>query len=437
MKRVVGYGKLCRSWTLTSGGGSTGNGDVEVQNVLMRLALKYPDIEFRLVGRNSGENPQSVGYPANVTNPWARGGRLMETVRVRERGRQAPLPPDQIELMCNDLTQISLPAFVGMDEFVVWAGHHGTSNSPLPPKRTAMGERTRPYDNFILYGSYMLRNLNEWRDNDPLARQEIWICADARNYIKARDIKWPIIEPVLGQRVQIREMNHYRYDDPRTPTQCGMPGAAKVEGVNWVADVPYIYSAVELAVTPPPALIECNRDWNARHDFGILLNENRKDVRDNRLDVMLEWVLSNWAQCEIFGKWSDASMEKMDRLDIRPCPYEYVNTVHNRWRCTLTTPASGSGWATAKPWECFAAGTVCFFHPKYDDQDNILGEAPSELKQWLRVKTPEDLKKRVDYLGQNEATWLWLIDAQREHFERRFEESHGGIIEIEKRLGLL
>jgi hypothetical protein len=80
---------------------------------------------------------------------------------------------------------------------------------------------------------------------------------------------------------------------------------------------------------------------------------------------------------------------------------------------------------------------VCFFHPKYDDQNNILSDAPKELQDWLRVESPEQLKKRVDYLGQNESAWHWIIDAQRAHFEQRYEETHGGIIAIEKRLGLL
>lgn len=433
---IVGYGKLCRAWSLVPGSGTTGNGDVEVQNVLMRLATRHPDAEFRIVGRNSGENPQHVGYPANVTNPWQRGGRIMETVRQREKGRGAPLPPDQIGPMCDDLTQIAMPAYVGLDELVLWAGHHGTSNSPLPPKRTAMGEFTRPYDNFILYGSYMLRNLNEWRDADPLKREEIWICADARNYLKARDIKWPITKPVLGQRKQKRETSYYRYGDLRRPRECGFP-MAKQEGVNWVADIPYDYSSVELGTLSSPREVALNRSWDGRYNFGLLLNENRKDVKNSRLAVVQEWVLPNWPTCEIFGKWSEASLEAMGRPDIRPCPYQYIDSVHTRWRCTLTTPASGSAWATAKPWECFAAGVVCFFHPLYDEQDNILSDAPAELREWLRVSSPEQLRKRVEFLAQNQTAWEWIIDAQRAHFESRFESTHGGVIEIEKRLGLL
>jgi hypothetical protein len=433
---VVGYGKLCRSWSLSPGSGTTGNGDIEVQNVLHRLATRHPDVEFRIVGRNSGESPQSVGYPANVTNPWARGGRIMETVRAREKGRPCPLTPETIMGMCDDLEQISLPAFIGLDQMVYWAGHHGTSNSPLPPKRTAAGDLTRPYDNFVLYGSYMLRNLNSWRDIDPMNRREIWLCADARNYLKARDIKWPLIDPILGQRKQERETRYYRYGDPRRPSDFGYRGIEE-DGVNWVGKVPYEYSAIELGTTSAPAAIPLNRDWGPRYDFGILLNENRKDVKNSRLDVLMEWVLPLWPTCEIFGKWADESKAKMGRPDIRQCPYEFVNVIHNRWRCTLTTPASGSGWATAKPWECFAAGTVCFFHPKYDDQNNILSDAPKELQDWLRVESPEQLKKRVDYLGQNESAWHWIIDAQRAHFEQRYEETHGGIIAIEKRLGLL
>jgi hypothetical protein len=170
-----------------------------------------------------------------------------------------------------------------------------------------------------------------------------------------------------------------------------------------------------------------------RTSFGIVLNENRANVAKNRLNAVRDWVLSNWPNCEIHGKWSDVSQRALGRT-IETVPPSQLEATLQRWRCTLTTPASGSGWATAKPWECFRAGTICFFHPDYDTQQHILGDAHENLRAWLRVRTPDELATRVAFLDENPAMWGALILEQHRHYVRRFEETHGGVLEIERRL---
>src|SRR5690606_24452107 len=138
----------------------------------------------------------------------------------------------------------------------------------------------------------------------------------------------------------------------------------------------------------------------------------------SRFTAMRDWVLPlepDW----VHGTWSKESQEKLGRT-IEPAPWEaYYPQLHSV-RCTFTTPSSGSGWATTKPWEAFAAGTVCFFHPVYDDQYNILAEAPDYLYAWLRVSTPEELKVRVDHLNSRAggSDWQALVASQRAHFDR-------------------
>ena len=102
---------------------------------------------------------------------------------------------------------------------------------------------------------------------------------------------------------------------------------------------------------------------------------------------------------------------------------EYFPKLHSV-RTTLTTPSSGSGWATAKPWEAFAAGTVCFFHPAYDTQNHILGDADAWLQDWLRVPTATELWKRVERLNSPDGYYEWrkIVQLQREHFDRALQD---------------
>lgn len=415
----IGYGKIGRSWKLDHTRGNTGSGDVDVARALHLLSRMRPSDEFVLVGCNSAEDPQSVGYPSNVVNPWTA---LRPSYKLTKPGSDLL---ENTERMWG-LTQ---HMFTDVDAMIVWAGQHGTSNTPIP-KVDDRSVVTEPQVSFINYCAYLLKGINRWRDED-LSREELWLCPDPRNYLKARDLKWPLRSTVIAQYEQDRETKHERYGDTTDPAPWGARWSG--EGV-WLAPSRYSYDALELTALPAPRDVE-TAPWDMRYDFGMVVNENRAYVARNRLDAVRDWVLRYWPEAEIFGVWSDKSKEALGRTDIRPCPYPHLPSTLQRWRCTLTTPASGTGWATAKPWECFANGVVCFFHPAYDTQNQILVDAPRELRDWLRVPDPEALHKRVTHLGQDRAAWEWLIATQRAYFVEKYHEHQGGVREIMRRLG--
>src|SRR5690606_28439834 len=147
------------------------------------------------------------------------------------------------------------------------------------------------------------------------------------------------------------------------------------------------------------------------------------------------------------GTWSKKSMETLG-VEINPIPWHQTWDYVRSSKCTFTTPSSGSGWATTKPWEAFAVGTVCFFHPAYDDQGHIIPtrahvlqgrvDHDPELKalaEWLRPRTPDDLRKAVERLDHDRDAWLWLVQAQRRLFDRAMTEQRCiGMIEQACRL---
>ena len=421
----IGYAKIGRSWKLDPMKGSVTGGDVDVARGLHLLARARPDDEIVLVSNNSGVDPTSAGYPSNVTNQWGELRKKITTARVGT----------DPQIVVDFLQELTAPLYEDLDELIIWAGQHGTSNMPIPMVDDR-SKVTTPQISFVNYSSYLLKGINEWRDKDPLAREEMWLCPDPRNYVKCRDLKWPLRQSVIGQYTYERETKHERFGDATDPATWGAVWDPKAgEGV-WCAPSTYTYEGLELTCAPHPTHIlqQDPVDWEARYDFGMVVNENRAYVSRNRLDALQEWVLPFWPTAEIFGMWSDKSKAALGREDIRPCPYDQLGPTLQRWRTTLTTPASGSGWATAKPWECFAYGTVCFFHPKYDDQDWILRDAPKELHDWLRVSSPEDLHKRVDHLSKDRTAWEWIIAEQRKHYVNKYAEHQGGIRAVLERL---
>jgi hypothetical protein len=435
----IGYGKVGRSMPLTLEGCGTVGGDVECVPVVKDLALRHPEHTFVLVGRNSGEDPESVDLPSNVVNPWS-----VWRVQMREwlnannikTGGSGISQEDQIKI-CNWYQDIITPTFLGLDHLVLWLGQHGSSNYPTP-KVKDRSVLTRPHDWEILYVAYLLLGLNAWRDKDPVNHEEVWLNADARNYHKMRNLKWPCRHPVLAQFHSGHKIKHERYGDTKVEPPWGRH--AMNDGHLWHSEVKYIYSRLEICaltpLSPHGELAKFSDDWAHRLSFGIFINEARP-IRNtpklSRRTALKEYVLP-LEPAYVFGKWSDEGQFEVG-IDIEPVPFEQYFPLMSGVRSTLTTPSSGSGWATTKPWEAFAAGTVCFFHPEYDTQNHILKDAHPDLKDFLRVRNPEELKTKVAQLDADAILWKKMVHLQKEHFDMAIGEMRYQRL-IEERIGL-
>lgn len=435
MGKKILYGKIGRSMPLTLDKCGVAGGDQEMTAVVTALAKRHPEDQFILIGRNSGEYPPAVGLPPNVINPWFGFGDEVKR-ELAAAGLKGNFSPDDQRRYAEIVDEYTLPIFEQADAIVMWAGQHGTTNNPLP-KVEDRSVLTKPQDSFVHYAGFLLRGINHWRDLDPINREEIWLNADPRNYLKMRDLKWPLRHPVLAQFDYQTNIKHERYGAGMTGFDqfhwSGNPLweyiRPECNGQVWRAKVQSIYSRLELNLTVPGTpsgdYLEFNDSWGRKHDFGIVINEARAiGVRPEmtRLHAMKKWVLP-LAPGFIHGTWSLdglAELYKEWNGDIKPIEWRAYTREIQTARCTFTTPSSGSGWATTKPWESFALGTVCFFHPDYDTQNHILHDAHPKLQEWLRVKTPGDLKARVDFLGKPEgrAMWEWLVVEQRKHYEK-------------------
>lgn len=408
------------------------------------LAERHPDVTFVLIGRNSGENPADVGLPGNVVNPW-----ITWRHPIRRELNDAKLNHPNWSIaehqrVLRIMWQYVYPEFERLDGMVMWVGQHGTTNTPLPSLQKP-GTLTKPYDWATLYCSYLQQGINRWRDVDPLHREEVLLNADPRNVIKYRDSKWPWRFPVLSQYERVDNVKHERYDDGRLFNEFYVPDEVDVaeEGMHprevWRSKTRSVYSRLEISGllpgTPFADTIKFNDRHEREHDFGIIFNETKREValEKSRRTILKNWVLP-LRPGFVRGKWSATTQlqldVKIDPVNVRDY-FELLRTA----RCTLTTPSSGSGWATAKPWECFAAGVVCFFHPAYDDQNHILGDAPFELQNWLRVRRVEDLRERIAFMKATPTFWREIVDLQHDHYINAVKSPHY-LHMIEERLGL-
>jgi len=394
----IAYGKMGRSIPLTLEDASSIGGDIEVVR-LMNILRK--DHEVHLVGRNRANVELD-----NVVNHW-RAGSTLSKVPSMPYASMEPDNPVYKEFV-NVLQQgtAELPQF---DAFVLWLGQHGTSCSFIPAVKAARNDTVRPLMSSINYAYPLVHMINQ------LGVRPIWLCPDPRNLLKLRDIWNPNQREGLAQYKTTRETSFYDARDGQ---------------LRWF-NCKYRYSGIEmLAVNPDNVVMN---PPEGRSLFGLLVNEGPPQVKRNRRDLVKSWLSNLGFDWEMYGHWTDVSQEAIGRV-VKPVDVKLVNHTLRQWKSTITFPASNTGWATAKPWECFLNGTICFKHPDYDDQNHIYGDKmPEQLRSFVRLITSTSLPRRLEEL-KDDATYIKYRDMQLEYFHRTFAETNGGAAEVMKEI---
>lgn len=459
----IGYAKVGRSYNLNPEKATSIGGDIDVLHALVRLANRFPEHEFVLIGKNSGEDPREFGYPENIVNPWTEWKNDWTVVP----------DPSRADMMIEHARRLMGNAHETLDHFIVWAGQHGSANSRIPmigndwttppgyeliPGTDSYsnefndiitggeaGELATPQFAFVHYVSWLCDFIARWREAGPgaLYREEIWLCPDPRNYLKLREKRWPLRYPVIAQYDFYKYHKGERYG--RFPPELArLDPTGYRENSLWVSNVAYSYGGLELTAVAAPEDVPFD-PRPGEHLFGMVVNENLTGVKDARLALLKSWILPNFPEAEIRGHWTEKSQLNLQRV-IEPVPYVDCARVMKSFKTTLTTPASGSEWATAKPWESFALGSVCFFHPRYDGQGHILplkdgtaghalvSEDSKMLAQFLRVNDEEQFVQRVNEVTSQPELYHTIVTAQRRHYEAAFNAWQGGISAIADRI---
>lgn len=408
-KTRVGYGKLGRSFPLSLDRASSVGGDVEVIRLLNKLAERH---EVHLVGRN-----QCDAVIPNVVNHWTKDAAYGK-IKIVADGQRYPDDPAYVWFLEElDRAVDQLPP---LDAYVMWLGQHGTCSSFIPSvgedKKEVDGRvprgTTRPLMSLINYVYPIVHLLNR-RNIRP-----IWLCPDPRNKLKARDLAQPSQRAVLAQYDCARDNLFY---DPSGPqTRAGT--------------VRYTYAGIELlaldTLSLPDSPDPASREHAPDVPLGILVNEGYTNLGSRgRLELLKSWF--GGLEYEVFGHWSIASQRDLGRV-ISTVPVTDVTKTLRRWRATMTFPATNTGWATAKPWECFAAGVVCFRHPKYDDQGHIYGSHMDvDLRTFLSPRTKAELADRVKTLAREDDYWRRVVSQQWDYLRQSAAQLAGGAQQVE------
>lgn len=126
---------------------------------------------------------------------------------------------------------------------------------------------------------------------------------------------------------------------------------------------------------------------------------------DDRLEMLKEWVFKydTNKEVEIYGKWSDDVIKGYEDWFKGMLHHEEVDKKLRQTRYTLVKGIRDN-WSTGKWADALAAGVVPFMVPEYDTQYSVV-----EKDHFIRVKSPEDLYRKMKFLDENPEKRIKLV----------------------------
>jgi hypothetical protein len=476
----IGYGKLGRSMTMDPKKYGP-QGDAEAPQLLRRLASRNPDVEWVVIGKHTTV-PDFDFWPSNVRFVWPNG---IPRAHVLAKGEDVLCAfcktiksnTDVAAYCCDKGAQvveversIVTMAYTELDGMIVHLGQHGTSNWPIPPSKGRWGDvLTKPQAVSRNYSEFLTRSLNALNERTSGNTPVTYICVDPRNYPKARDIKWPTgMNDILSQHSYTRTSLHERFGDTRDPASLGFDWCRwepNTDNQKWRAQNKFRQADLELMILADDWETWGDRPYEERASLGVATTSMFVDRDEWRRSWLTKtYVMDQFPDAQVFGRWDDKCLETdATTFEVQTNSVAQFPDLLASWRCTVSLPAGtrssdGINWSVAKPYQAFAARTVCFFIGQVDQQGWVLPtferttlshevgpglwsirddwtQDELTLASWLRVQDPGDLKKRVDAVNTSRDTYDWLQGTQRALLARRWGQ---GYLEstIERQLGI-
>ena len=141
--------------------------------------------------------------------------------------------------------------------------------------------------------------------------------------------------------------------------------------------------------------------------------------KSRRFNMIKEWLIDfdTNKEIEIYGKW-DEHFEKQFEQFKGFLPHEQLDEKLKRTKYSFIIGIK-QDWATSKFPEILSMDIVPFIAPDYDTQYNVI-----DKDDWIRVKTPQELWEKIEYLEKNPEKRIELI---KELKKRYFVDLKDGI----------
>jgi hypothetical protein len=443
--------------------------------------MRNPEHTFVVSSKNDCD--LSV-MPTNVENAWPADAPRAQW-RYLGPGRPLEAIPEGIAYERD----VVVPLLGQLDGMILDWGQHGTSHMFIPqtPHTWAEAEAsfaavghehsakcsclmTHPHAWARQYGASVMAGVNAMGDRTDGGAPLVHLVEDNRNYIKARDLKWPTgCDDILAMHTLERTQVHERFKDPRRPGEVldGYFSSCRVErgGELWRATHTYKHGGTEMMILPDDWQSWGAPGFDDRIPAGVGTTSFWvPDPLERRSALVRDYLHAAFPDAPVYGKYDKKCLEESGIEPVENDASAFGDLL-SQWRVSLALPSigrmkGGGTWATGKPMQLFAARTAAFFVGPLDAQGWIIPSrrkvhgkqievAPGlwsvigggwtdddfKLATWLRCETPEEFVQKARIAATDQTTWEWIVYAQRNLLQRRWDKHYlEALIESKLRL---
>ena len=371
--KKVGFFKLGKAIKFNENSWGAIGGDCEPKQLINSIAKRNPNIDYWLLSPNdlgrvrAKEKPavQSLFGPP-VETESAAPSNVKEFHSTMTDRKSA----DEAAQLIKDLD---------LDFIFFYTGPSSTVNIPDYINKVDGTGRVKSLDFFKYYAAPIIKAMNELEKKVPI----VGLLVDNRYILACKD--WS----------NNNRPTYYLAQNTFTKTEeffCNPP----LRDVDTIEST-YEYSGIETVFLLDKKRYNTDElfEMKKTNSFMMLQNQGKGSGGMDRWDPVRDYIVKNDIETDIYGKWDDNLKEEYPKWFKGEKRIESMTDELLATKYTFCVPIK-EGMVTSKYAEMLHYGIIPFLHPSYDTDFNVFPDG-----HFIRCKSPEDLKKKVQFLNDN------------------------------------
>ena len=371
--KKVGFFKLGKSIKFNENSWGAIGGDCEPKQLINAIAKRNPNIEYWLLSPNDLGKVRSKEKPA-VQSLF---GPPVETTVA------APSNVKEFHSTMNDRKSADEAAQkikdLDLDFIFFYTGPSSTVNIENYINKVDGTGKVKSLDFFKYYAAPIIKAMNELEKKVPI----VGLLVDNRYILACKD--WN----------DNNRPTYYLAQNTFTKTEeffCNPP----LREIGTIEST-YEYSGIETVFLLDKKRYDTDElfEMKKTNSFMMLQNQGKGSGGMDRWDPVRDYIVKNDIKTDIYGKWDDNLKEEYPDWFKGEKRIETMTDELLATKYTFCVPIK-EGMVTSKYAEMLHYGIIPFLHPSYDTDFNVFPDG-----HFIRCKSPEDLKKKVQFLNDN------------------------------------
>jgi len=371
--KKIGFFKLGKAIKFNENSWSAIGGDCEPKQLICSIANRNPNIEYWLL------SPNDLGKFRAKQKPKVNS--LFGPPPTEEN--VVPSNIKEFHSTMNDRKSadetVDLIKGLDLDYIFFYTGPTSTVNIPEYINKKDGTGKVKSLDFFKYYAAPIIKAMNELEKKVPI----VGLLVDNRYILSCKD--WgnnnrPTY--YLAQNTFTKEEEYFS-NPPLRDT-------AKITST-------YEYSGIETVFLLDKKRYNTDElfEMKKTNSFMMLQNQGKGSGGMDRWDPVKEYIVDQNIETDIYGKWDDEIKENYPKWFKGETRIETMTDELLSTKYTFCVPIK-EGMVTSKYAEMLHYGIIPFLHPSYDTDFNVFPEG-----HFIRCKSPEDLKKKIEFLNAN------------------------------------